>query len=941
VLHYAAIRMTCPSCAHEISASDRFCPSCGHAVDLNNSPTVSLPAGGKSPAAADSALSRDPLSPARDARIGSSAGGQRSSSPSSSSGSGYEARYVPGATLAARYRIVSPLGKGGMGEVYRAEDMKLGQTVALKFLPQSLAKNAEALAQFTREVRLTRQISHPNVCRVFDLGEISDASGNLHTFLTMEFVDGEDLASLMRRIGRLPRDKALDIAHQMCAGLAAAHDQEIIHRDLKPANVMLDGRGRVRITDFGLAEVSAKLHGDQERAGTPAYMSPEQFSGGELTAKSDLYSLGLVMYEIFTGKRPFTAATFGEMAQLREKNAITLPSHYVKEVDALVDQVIMRCLEKNPGKRPASALQISAALPGGDPLAAAIAAGETPSPEMVAAAGTEGALAPWTAIAVLAGIIALLFANVFLSSHGQLINLLPVEKSPEILQEDSQNLLKRLGYDYAIADSGRWVDVTSAFWAYNSPLPAPGRYRDLAETYPSPANFNYRLSPRPFETHYPYDVSKENPPDHSPGDAIVGFDAQGQLKNFSVIPVPPADDSAAPASPPSQTSASAQANWSDWPSLFSAAGLDYNHFKSVPATWYPDTPMDQQFSWEGAQGQYPVRVRSGTFRGRPVFFSVLGLWDQDKKTPYNESHGAFQFASWFSLILASSLIFICVFLSIRNIRMHRSDIRGAIRASGFLYVVVTIFVLLSTHWGPGARWKWDWWQAAMAYAGGIALQYAAFYLGIEPYFRRTWPELMISWSRLLAGGVRNALVGRDLLLGVLFGVLSAALQYSMAALPYWFRIKNITPSFRFYEGLAPLLGDLSAGIVNPFMNALGSLAVLFLMLKLFRRKWMAVAALSLFWVVLGLQTENPWGMLPLTIAIAAVMVICTLRSGILGLTVALYTQYTLTNNTLTLDFSRWYAPYSVIVLLVFVAIALYGFFVSLGGRKTLARVLAE
>src|SRR6202041_3764474 len=163
--------------------------------------------------------------------------------------------------------------------------MKLGQTVALKFLPQSVAKNPEALSQFTREVRLTRQISHPNVCRVFDIGEIPGADGKVHTFLTMEFVDGEDLASLMRRIGRLPSDKALDIARQMCAGLAAAHEHGIIHRDLKPANIMLDGRGRVRITDFGLAGLATEMKGEDARAGTPAYMSPEQFSGGEATPK--------------------------------------------------------------------------------------------------------------------------------------------------------------------------------------------------------------------------------------------------------------------------------------------------------------------------------------------------------------------------------------------------------------------------------------------------------------------------------------------------------------------------------------------------------------------------------------------------------------------------------------------------------------------------------
>jgi serine/threonine protein kinase len=150
-----------------------------------------------------------------------------------------------------------------MGEVYRADDLKLGQPVALKFLPSSLEADPVRLAQFLSEVRLARQVAHKNVCRMYDVGEVDGLP-----FLTMEYVDGEDLASLLRRIGRLPEDKALDLARQLCAGLAAAHEKGILHRDLKPANVMIDGQGQVRITDFGLAAVAGAS--GQSRAGTPA-----------------------------------------------------------------------------------------------------------------------------------------------------------------------------------------------------------------------------------------------------------------------------------------------------------------------------------------------------------------------------------------------------------------------------------------------------------------------------------------------------------------------------------------------------------------------------------------------------------------------------------------------------------------------------------------------
>src|ERR1051326_442440 len=202
--------------------------------------------------------------------------------------------FAPGAVIASRYRIVALLGRGGMGEVYRADDLRLGQPVALKFI--DVGSDAQSVENLYHEVRVARQVSHPNVCRVHDVVE---ADG--HRFLAMEYVDGEDLASLLRRIGRLPAAKAIDVTREIASGLGAAHDRGVIHRDLKPANVMIDGSGHAHVTDFGLASLAGT--DDGRIAGTPAYMAPEQVAGGPVTPRTDVYALGLLMYELFTGER--------------------------------------------------------------------------------------------------------------------------------------------------------------------------------------------------------------------------------------------------------------------------------------------------------------------------------------------------------------------------------------------------------------------------------------------------------------------------------------------------------------------------------------------------------------------------------------------------------------------------------------------------------------
>jgi serine/threonine-protein kinase len=376
--------------------------------------------------------------------VATSASGGSIPASSSSASMPDEGRFVPGTLLAGRYRIIGLLGRGGMGEVYRATDLTLGQSVALKFLP---AFDERMLERFHSEVRIARQVSHPNVCRVYDIGQAEGMP-----FLSMEYVDGEDLSSLLHRIGRLPNDKAIELTRKICAGLAAAHDKGVMHRDLKPQNIMLNKRGEVLIMDFGLAAASDQLHGAEAKSGTPAYMAPEQLKGSEVTHKSDLYALGLVMYELFTGKKPYEAKSIGELIALQEAVQVTSMTTVAADIDPEVEKVIRRCLDPNPASRPASALSVAASLPGGDPLAAALAAGETPSPELVAAAKSQGLRLRYSA-PMLAFILVGLIAFPWLKEVSEAIAMAPFDLPPDALEARAQQVAADFGYNGRPADT--------------------------------------------------------------------------------------------------------------------------------------------------------------------------------------------------------------------------------------------------------------------------------------------------------------------------------------------------------------------------------------------------------------------------------------------------------------------------------------------------------
>jgi len=280
----------------------------------------------------------------------------------------------PGELLAGRYRIVGHLGRGGMGDVYAADDVELHERVALKILRPDVASEPEMLERFRREIQLARKVTHPNVCRTFDLFHHHEPTGGDELFLTMELLSGETLRECIQREGPMAPDEARPIFEQTAAALVAAHAAGIIHRDLKSANILLIAQegapSRAVVTDFGLARATsggaqlATLTRLEQIVGTPAYMAPEQVAGGEVTPAADLYALGVVMYEVLTGDLPFVADSALSTALKRLQEAAPSPLVAAPNLDRLWERIILRCLERDPADRFASATDLLHALRG-------------------------------------------------------------------------------------------------------------------------------------------------------------------------------------------------------------------------------------------------------------------------------------------------------------------------------------------------------------------------------------------------------------------------------------------------------------------------------------------------------------------------------------------------------------------------------------------------
>ena len=500
-----------------------------------------------------------------------------------------------------------------MGEVYRADDLKLGQTVALKFLPDDLMHDPARLAQFHNEVRVARTISHRNVCRTYDIG---DADGQ--PFLTMEYVDGEDLSSLLRRIGRFPQEKAIEVARQICAGVAAAHERGVLHRDLKPANVMIDGDGHVRLTDFGLAAIAGSV--DNVRAGTPAYMAPEQLAGREVTPRSDIYALGLVLFELFTGKRVFEAATLNELMQLHESGTVATPSSLVARSgsdDRAGDPAL-------PRARAGEAARVGARGVGGAARRRSAGRGAGRGRNAVAGDGRRGrraerAAAGRSASALVAFTLVMLALLMLASQRFAIIHHIPLPKSNDSLHDRAQEILEQFGYrdaPYDTARAGCSLRLSAVDAAANNAV--QDLRRALATGRTGTVIFWYRTSPgRPGRRRSTTSCRPSADPPFVFSDMrMVCLDPHGRLLEFQALPPQVEEGQPSTAAP-------------DWQPLFDAAGLTRSPRFTRSNRDGAARPLRRPYGVGRAaagHGGCDPAGRGGGVSRPPIFFNALPPW---------------------------------------------------------------------------------------------------------------------------------------------------------------------------------------------------------------------------------------------------------------------------------------------------------------------------
>jgi serine/threonine-protein kinase len=829
-----------------------------------------------------------------------------------------DGRFLPGTLVNGRYRIVGLLGRGGMGEVYRATDLTLAQPVALKFLPEE-GVTERVLERFHAEVRIARQISHPNVCRVYDIGEVDG-----QPFISMEYVDGEDLADLLHRIGRLPADKALETARKICAGLAAAHDKGVIHRDLKPQNIMLNKRGEPVIMDFGLAAVADQLTGAEARNGTPAYMSPEQLRGDEVTARSDVYALGLVLYEIFSGRRAYEAKTIADLLKLQEGLQMTSISTLASDVDPQVEKVIKRCLSPDPARRPPTPLAVAAALPGGDPLAAALAAGETPSPELVAASGkTEGMDLRYSVpmlILVLAGVV----AQPLINGRNSILQRSPASISPAVAAHEARKIAASFGYPQPPADTAIQFAANIPFKEYWKDRDRKGKsWDDLLAAEPV-YRYLYRESPAAMVAWQTGDLDDGNPPPTTAGMIDMRLDFRGRLRDFEAIPAEkPTGVSGAPF---------------DEAALFKAVGYDPAGFTETTPAWVPLVASDVRKAWKGPAPGLPdteVRVEAASMGGKIAAVKVVFPWSKPRREAAKAATGGALVGSLVMIGLNCLAVLFGLIFAVRNLRKNRGDKKGALRLAIFSGLLTLVAWLGSAHHvAEPAEWNLFSNSAEDAVFGGVA--FWVLYLALEPAVRARWPQALVTWNRLLAGKFGDAQLGAHVLTGAFIGLLLRVFLSSLGWADYRRDHVPFSNNTSGSENVLAWIGTNAQTVQGALATGFVVSFTIFGFRALWKNDYLAAGSTAVMFAFIsngGIWNHpNPVIEAFLLLGIFFALALILVKMGMVCTAVTIFFINTPDRINLGWGPGAWYLGYGLATIALLAAIAVYAFWRSIGER---------
>ncbi len=785
-------------------------------------------------------------------------------------------RFIPGSLFADRYRMHSRLGAGGMGEVWRATDEMLGEAVALKFIRKRSAGHGW-IQRLLQEAAVARRVSHKNVCRVHDAGEMDG-----EFFLSMQFVQGLDLAKELRKNGRFKRGPSKRLARELVDALVAVHACGLLHRDLKPANILLDSEHTAHVSDFGLAVTNDRHIEENSQSGTRVYMAPELQQGAAPSQASDVYALGLILYEAVTNRRAFQS---GEEIRLAAENGELppRPSVFVTRVNAVLEHIILRCLDPEPSARP-SALDLQRALALEDPLEAVLSLGDVPTAEVIATSRSRVALSPnkakWVALATL-----LLLGLAALLTRLGAVSTLP-EASPGQRAKSTRMLLQEFGIPPAPFEKYSYSPTPEGL-----ELAGQSQGTELSGTSGT-LGFWYRSSPASIS---PTSAANQlfgfgratllDPPTASAGMSSIYFHPDGTLGYFRSVPQ--AEVAAQGALPSAR--------------FFELAGLEQADFDPVAPLQPTTGPARTHLAWQSRESGLRVEL-SGTGQ-RPFSFET-------RAPQLDEAASSLDWAKLAGLlnsILVLALFVIAVPKALRHFRSGRGDawvsLRLAVICGGSLFAAW----IANADYPDGSVKRLVFVMAGVFVCLSSSNLIWIFCVAVEPSLQSTWPRIFVTWSRLLRGQHGGRGVRSDLLVGICLGTFAVCLQALSSALSCEADWTASSTSLLRGANWLTWFSNLAETIPGSLLLNLEFVAVLATLGWILRSRRASVIGTGLVACVISAGSTESGLEAALAMLTVLLILYCLLRHGLLASFTLILCQELLVSTPMPHSGSAWYA----------------------------------